>query len=157
MPASLAVAALLGGLLSVPTSAAPPPVAPPVDLYSAIQHIVVLFPENHSFDNYFGVYPNALNPAGEPKFVPAVGTPTVNGLSATLRKHNTNLYNPYRIGRADAHTCNPLHQYTAEQLAADGGKMDKFVQSTGPRKPTAECPAKTPMGYYDGNTVTALW
>ena len=34
----------------------------------AIQHIVVIFQENVSFDHYFAPYPNALNPEGEPKF-----------------------------------------------------------------------------------------
>jgi phospholipase C len=31
-----------------------------------IKHLVVIFDENISFDHYFGTYPNALNPAGEP-------------------------------------------------------------------------------------------
>jgi phospholipase C len=29
-----------------------------------IQHLVVIFQENASFDHYFGTYPNALNPKG---------------------------------------------------------------------------------------------
>ena len=33
-----------------------------------IQHIVVIFQENISFDHYFGTYPNAANPAGQPAF-----------------------------------------------------------------------------------------
>ncbi len=33
-----------------------------------IQHLVVIFQENVSFDHYFGTYPNAANPEGEPKF-----------------------------------------------------------------------------------------
>jgi phospholipase C len=156
LSASAAVAAVSVALLAAPASATPAVVSPHADL-NTIQHIVVLFPENHSFDNYFGVYPKALNPAGEPAFVPKPGTPSVNGLTATLRKHNTNLYNPYRIDRLKAHACSSSHAYTAEQLAADRGKMDRYVQETGPAKPTKDCPAKSPMGYYDGNTVTALW
>src|SRR5215471_19116279 len=31
-----------------------------------IKHLVVIFDENISFDHYFGTYPNAANPAGEP-------------------------------------------------------------------------------------------
>ena len=31
-----------------------------------IQHLVVIFDENISFDHYFGTYPYALNPEGEP-------------------------------------------------------------------------------------------
>lgn len=31
-----------------------------------IKHVVVIFGENVSFDHYFGTYPNASNPTGEP-------------------------------------------------------------------------------------------
>ena len=33
-----------------------------------IKHLVVIFGENISFDHYFGVYPEATNPPGEPAF-----------------------------------------------------------------------------------------
>jgi phospholipase C len=49
-----------------------------------IQHLVVVFQENVSFDHYFGTYPNAANPAGEPQFHARPGTPTVNGYSNAL-------------------------------------------------------------------------
>ena len=49
-----------------------------------VKHIVVIFDENISFDHYFGTYPNALNPPGEPVFNAHPGTPQVNGLTATL-------------------------------------------------------------------------
>lgn len=35
-----------------------------------IQHIVVIFDENVSFDHYFATYPNALNPPHETPFRP---------------------------------------------------------------------------------------
>jgi len=35
-----------------------------------IKHLVILFPENRSFDHYFGTYPHALNLPGEPRFEP---------------------------------------------------------------------------------------
>src|ERR1700675_3911756 len=56
-----------------------------------IQHLVVIFQENVSFDHYFGTYPNALNPKGEPKFKAAANTPSVNGLTNTLLTFNPNL------------------------------------------------------------------
>ena len=31
-----------------------------------IEHLVVIFLENHTFDNYFATYPNAANPQGKP-------------------------------------------------------------------------------------------
>ena len=33
---------------------------------SPIQHLVVIFQENVSFDHYFGTYPNATNASGQP-------------------------------------------------------------------------------------------
>ncbi len=38
-----------------------------------IQHIVVIFQENVSFDHYFGTYPNALNLPGETPFTALPG------------------------------------------------------------------------------------
>ncbi len=47
-----------------------------------IKHVVVIFGENISFDHYFGTYPNATNPAYEPRFVAAPGTPSGERLIA---------------------------------------------------------------------------
>jgi phospholipase C len=33
-----------------------------------IKHVIVIFGENESFDHYFGTYPHATNPKGEPFF-----------------------------------------------------------------------------------------
>src|SRR5579875_505089 len=62
-----------------------------------IKHLVVIFQENVSFDHYFGTYPYAANPDGEPPFHPAAGTPAVNGLSGALLSANPNLFNPQRL------------------------------------------------------------
>ena len=43
----------------------PAPAAGPA---TPIQHLVVIFQENVSFDHYFGTYPFATNPEGEPVF-----------------------------------------------------------------------------------------
>src|SRR5437764_15017762 len=88
-----------------------------------IQHLVVIFQENISFDHYFATYPHASNPAGEPRFVARRGTPTVNGLSGTLLTNNLNLVNPFRLGRSQAATCDQDHNYTDEQRAFNGGVM----------------------------------
>lgn len=119
-----------------------------------IQHLVVIFQENVSFDHYFATYPRALNPAGEPSFVGKPGTPTVNGLSGRLLWANPNAANPYRLSRAQAATCDQDHDYTPEQLAMHSGLMDKFLENTGTG---TGCDAKQVMAYFDGNTVTALW
>jgi phospholipase C len=123
-----------------------------------IQHVVVIFQENVSFDHYFATYPNAANTDGS-KFYAKPGTPSVNGLSAALLTHNPNLNNPQRLSSSQAVTCDQNHAYTAEQKAFDGGLMDQFVQQTGNSgcaAPEAH-PAGLVMDYYDGNTVTGLW
>ncbi len=121
---------------------------------SRIQHLVVIFQENVSFDHYFGTYPNATNPAGEPSFTPRNGTPPINGLTPDLLTNNPNLANPARLDRSQAVTCDQDHSYLDEQKAVDSGQMDKFVQSVA----GGGCADKNiVMDYYDGNTVTALW
>ena len=120
-----------------------------------IKHVVVIYQENVSFDHYFGTYPKAANPAGEPAFHAAADTPSVNGLTQDLLTNNPNAANPQRLDRSQAITCDMDHGYTAEQQAADGGLMDKFVQFTGASY--NNCDPKQVMDYYDGNTVTALW
>src|ERR1700733_14559753 len=59
----------------------------------AIQHVVVIFQENVSFDHYFGTYPKALNLPGEYPFRALPGTPAVDGLSEALLKNNPNFRN----------------------------------------------------------------
>lgn len=55
-----------------------------------ITHLVVIFQENVSFDHYFGTYPKATNPSGDPQFTAAAGTPAVDGLTTDLLTHNPN-------------------------------------------------------------------
>jgi phospholipase C len=123
-----------------------------------IKHLVIIFQENISFDHYFATYPNATNPPGEPRFSPLPNTPTVNGLTGALLTNNTNDYQPFRFDRSQAATCDMNHGYTAEQNATNGGLLDKFVNYTSPIQAYCMDPdrAKLVMGYYDGNTVTAL-
>jgi phospholipase C len=119
---------------------------------------VVIFDENVSFDHYFGTYPQAANTDGNP-FHALPGTPSVNGLTPALLAHNPNSANPQRLTPAQALTCDQNHAYTAEQVALDGGLLDKFVQATG--RSTCSAPNYSAPGlvmdYYDGNTVTGLW
>jgi len=126
-----------------------------------IKHLVVIFQENVSFDHYFATYPNATNLAGEPVFEAKSGTPSVNGLTGALLTNNPNSAQPFRFDRSRQLTCDQQHDYMPEQAAYDAGLMDKFVEFTGrTRATTPLCEfglGKTVvMGYYDGNTVTAL-
>ena len=154
---------------SKPGSGATPP-------STAIKHIVVIYSENVSFDHYFATYPVAANPAGEPQFTAAEGTTTPAGLSGALLSANPNesnakngagAANPFRLDRTEAATADQDHKYTPEQIAFDNGAMDLFPFSVGAadsaalaKSTGAASVAATTgltMGYYDGNTVTALW
>ncbi len=187
----LSIAMSLSMLMSLATdpalAAAPPTPTTP------IQHVVVIFGENISFDHYFGTYPTAQNPPGQPRFTAAPGTPTVNGtpgtsnyvngLTTSLLTNNPNLNNttgngagaanPFRLNRSQAHTQSMSHSYGPEQASFDGLStpypyaMDLFPAKTGaaggaPSFPLVAVPPAVGtkglvMGYYDGNTVTALW
>jgi phospholipase C len=142
------------------------------DTETPIKHLVIIFQENISFDHYFGTYPNAMNPSGEPAFHAKKDTPTVNGLTGALLTVNpnllsagngTNAFNPFRLDRSQAVTNDQNHAYGPEQAAAHGGLMDLFPSKTGTAGPPPNAPPLAvttkglTMGYFDGNTVTALW
>jgi phospholipase C len=133
-----------------------------------IKHLVVIYDENISFDHYFGTYPVAANVAGEPVFTPVPHTPAINGLQGALLTRNPNLNpdngtgvsNPFRLDRTQASTADQGHSYTPEQRAYDGGKADLFPKYTGHMGSGGTGAFNTKglvMGYFDGNTVTALW
>ncbi len=180
----LAVAAS-GLVLTTVTAADPPGGGGGGGTATPIKHLVVIFDENVSFDHYFGTYPYAANPSGEPQFNANPGTPSVNnlvnqvgpgGATGPLLTNNGNESNPMLLDRSDAMTCDQDHGYTAEQLAADHGAEDLYAQNTGNNSTLQQCltsenggltnPSPIPSGassnyavmdYYDGNTVTALW
>jgi phospholipase C len=136
-----------------------------------IKHLVVIFNENRSFDHYFGTYPNAVNPEGEPLFEPAKNTqrdinnllssPALLDSNPNLNSANgTNAANPFRLDRTQANTADQSHAYTAEQKAYDAGKNDLFPLDTGSGTNGGAGAFGTKaqvMGYFDGNTVTAFW
>jgi phospholipase C len=154
--------ASVGLLLLAPISSAsaqflfPQPPAPrPTETATPIKHLIVIYDENISFDHYFGTYPNATNPPGEPRFTSIPGTPTVNGLTSTLLQANPDAVAPFRLDRSEAVTCDNDNHYTDEQKAYNGGLIDQvseLLSGTG-----AGCTPNLSMGYYDGNTVTAMW
>jgi phospholipase C len=146
-----------------------------------IKHLVVIFQENVSFDHYFGTYPTALNPPGEPSFHAAERTPSVNGLgllvngqpqgvlltnnpNANNPANAPNAINPFRLDRSQASTCDQNHNYGPEQQAFDEGLMDLFPKTVGVGE-SSFCSSAFSygkdkglvMGYFDGNTVTAMW
>jgi len=162
------MAALMAMTIGLGPSAAPAWAASKTA--TPIEHVVVIFNENISFDHYFGTYPNATNPGGEPKFFARPGTPTVNGFTNALLNNNPNLNpangtgatNPFRLDRSQAVTADQNHDYTAEQQAFDAGALDLFPEFAGTAGPPPAGGGVTStnglnLGYFDGNTVTALW
>jgi phospholipase C len=167
------------GTNPAPPTVIPPAVLTPVTSSQVIKHVVVIFGENISFDHYFGTYPNAANLSTDAvKFTAAAGTPTntANYVSSpALLTANPNLdiangtgaTNPFRLDATEAGTNDQDHNYGPEQTAFDGGKMDLFPLSVGVSDGlTLATSTGAPgiantngltMGYYDGNTVTALW
>jgi phospholipase C len=87
----------------------------------------------------------------------ATQPPNIGGVTLT-----TTLSQPFRLDRTQANTKSQSHSYGPEQLAADNNKMDAFplftsansviTGSTGSFGSAAQV-----LGYFDGNTVTALW
>src|SRR5580658_5077076 len=162
------VATSLASLMFAGTLTNPTVAAAQSGTTTPIKHLVVIFNENISFDHYFGTYPKALNPGGEPRFIAKRGTPSVNGYTDGLLYNNPNALNtvngtgatnPFRLDRSQAATADQDHDYTPEQQAFHGGLMDLFPKYTGTpgTPPNGLMTNGLVMGYYDGNTVTALW
>lgn len=137
-----------------------------------IDHVVVIYSENISFDHYFGTYPHAANNDDEklqgsekpaPKFTAKDDTPRAENLENTdlLGEKNPNSIKPFRIAPEHAVTTDQNHHYADEQEAYNGGKMDKFPETVSTDidkygEGSYATPGMT-MGYYDGNTVTGMW
>jgi len=159
LTATLAAACFVLSPLNDACAAKQPNAAESYTTTTPIKHVIVIFQENVSFDHYFATYPNATNPGSEPQFVALPDTPRVNNLlSSGLLTENPNSVMPFRLDRSQAVTCSQNHNYGPEQQAYDSGAMDKFPQFTGV---SGTCDqghgTGIVMGYYDGNTVTAMW
>jgi phospholipase C len=159
--ATLATTTIVATGFALPSLARDPVTTTP------IKHVIVIFQENVSFDHYFATYPFAANGThGEPVFEAAPDTPAVNGLltgpaappnNPTLNADGTGTIQPFRLGRNQATTCDEDHNYTDEQAAYHAGQMDLVVQKLSSTAANCAPDKSTVMGYFDGNTVTALW
>lgn len=101
-----------------------------------VNHVVVIYLENHSFDNLYGQFSgaNGLSNATvanttqiDANGVAYTSLPAIPGTSA----FPTNLANTYfnidQYIPADQETPDVLHRYYQEQMQIDGGKMDKYA------------------------------
>ena len=127
-----------------------------------IDHIIVLYQENHTFDSLFGEFPGAngldtpgaqitqVNREGLPyQTLPQPlndGDPPVDSLPVGPDKRfPDDLPNaPFQIDQyapADQRTADPVHEFYQHQLQINGGKMNKYVAWTDSGGLT--------MGHYD--------
>ncbi len=110
------------------------PGTPPATGINKVNHVVVIYLENHSFDNLYGEFAGAdglanasatqtqVDSAGNPMAVlPFVtGSPYPNNLPN--KPFNIDQYRPW-----DSLTSDLVHRYYQEQGQIDGGKMDKYA------------------------------
>jgi phospholipase C len=122
-----------------------------------VGHVVVIYLENHSFDNLYGQFAganglSAATPANTTQ-VDATGTaytylPPISGTSAFPTNLPNNYFNIDQYIPSDQETPDVLHRYYQEQMQIDGGKMDKFA--------LYNTTAGLAMGYYKTSLLPLL-
>jgi len=119
--------------------------------HDVVNNLITPLDPTKNFEPVKGVNLLTKNPNG-----PSGSGATFNGTSAA---------NPFRLAPSQAATADQNHAPKPEQVAYDNGKVDQFPGSTGtagpPPSATAESNAALTkgltMGYFDGNTVAAMW
>jgi phospholipase C len=102
-----------------------------------VKHVVVIYMENHSFDNLYGEFPGAeglaqakpenviqLDATGEPYTT----LPPIPRGSAFPTNLPNNYFNIDQYVPSDQVSPDVTHQFYQEQLQINGGKMNRFVQ-----------------------------
>ncbi len=106
-----------------------------------INHVIVVYMENHSFDNLYGEYPGANGianaTAGEEIQIDTATKQPYTNLPAPPGDVTTKLFpspingnGPFNIDQyamENVKTVDLVHRYYQEQQQIDGGKMDKFA------------------------------
>jgi phospholipase C len=103
-----------------------------------IEHIIVFYQENHSFDSYFGTYPGANGIIGK-----NIALPIEKGSKVTVRPFHLNSTSKSWL---DHHDLEHAHSTCLE--AYDNGTMDGFI--------FAEDSTYT-MGYYNKTDIPYYW
>ena len=153
----LALAGLLL-LASSPTGAAGPPGL------SKVEHIVVLYLENRSFDHLFGAFPGAnglantgaaaiqVDASGQPyQFLPApldLRPRTPIPYAAITERLPNGPFSLDRYFRPEQQLGSLVHAYYQQQAQIDGGKMDRFALVSDAKGYA--------MGYWDASR-SMLW
>jgi phospholipase C len=121
--------------------------AVPVAALTRINHVVVIYLENRSFDNLYGEFEGADGLGNVRRAAPQVdaqGVPYTTLPQATGAPFPADLPNqPFDIGRfvpPDMATRDLVHRFYQEQVQIDHGRMDRFVSVSDARGLT--------MGHY---------
>ncbi|MGZ8136903.1 MAG: acid phosphatase [Methylococcaceae bacterium] len=136
--------------------------APPSQL-NAIEHIIIIYAENRSFDNLYGLFPGAdgINQATPEQYTqldhdgtPFEILPPIAG-KGHIPAINVQLANrPFRIDAAPVNLAasvqsrDLVHRFYQNQEQINGGKNNKFAAISDGGGLT--------MGYYDGSTLP-MW
>ena len=125
-----------------------------------IDHIVVIYLENRSFDSLFGLFPGAKGLADAKKAPPQLDElrqayptlpPVLDGKRTDSRFPNDLPNHPFNIARyvkPDEHHPDLTHRFFIHQMQIDGGRNDRFAQLSSAGGLT--------MGYYN-LPDSALW
>lgn len=122
-----------------------------------VNHVVVIYLENHSFDNLYGQFSGANGIANASTSlitqVDANGQayatlPAIPGTSAFPTNLPNALFNIDQYVPSDQLIPDVLHRYYQEQMQIDGGKMDKFA--------LYNSSAGLSMGYYKTSLLPML-
>jgi phospholipase C len=124
--------------------------------FAALQHtpkvnnLVNPLDVNHNFGPFAGVDLLNHNSNSNPNAPAAPNNSKTNGNGAS---------NPFRLSPSQVLTADQGHNESPEESAYNNGLMDgfpAFVGTAGP-PPTGIGSKALVMGYFDGNTVTAMW
>lgn len=120
-----------------------------------INHIIVIYLENHSFDNLYGLFPNAnglAQAANAPLQADFEGKPYKTLPNTKDARFANNLPNqPFSIEQyvpANEKTPDLVHRFYQNQVQINGGRNDKFV--------AVSDAGSLAMGHYDGSQLP-LW
>jgi len=136
LAATLAALAVSGTAALAQTTVADP--------LAKIGHIVVIFQENRSFDNFFGRFPGAnglanagdkaiqIGPDGKPyKFLPAAMNSNLKPPAPDKRFPAQLPNGPFEINRyvpLNDDTGDLIHKFYQEQMQINGGAMNRYAQ-----------------------------
>jgi phospholipase C len=103
-----------------------------------IDHIIIIYQENRSFDNYFGTYPGANGILGK-------------NIALPIKEGSNIMVSPFHLnatGKSWLDTHDLSHEHTVCLKAYHNGSMDGFIYAE---------ESNYTMGYYDSTDISYYW